>query len=148
MFYISRNHRMGIRFFAVLVAAVVVAGLTMSAFAQPEEEQARQAKIDSFIKIAQEQVKRGFYQYAQAELDKAATPEFASFVSESQKKEIATLLETIQAAAVQRQVIAQTLEQSNTLSAQGNYTQAAALLRTIEGSSYISEQENRLSPLH
>lgn len=143
MFSISRNYRIGIRLGVVVFLAVVLTGMTLVAYAQPEEA-ARQAKIDSFIQIAREQIKRGFYQHAQSELDKTASPEFSAFVSESQQQEIASLLETLRNAAQQRQAIAQTLQQSDALAMQGNYVQAAALLRQIEGSPYITEQEKKI----
>ena len=142
---ISRNYRFGVRVGVIFCAAAILVGSTLVAFAQSsDEERVRQAKIDTFIQIAREQVKRGLYPQAQAELDKTATTEYAAFVSDPQRKEIASLLEAIQAAEKERQRVVQTLMESDALAAQGNYTQAAALVRQIQSSPYISEQEKKI----
>ena len=76
---ISRNYRFGVRVGVIFCAAAILVGSTLVAFAQSsDEERVRQAKIDTFIQIAREQVKRGLYPQAQAELDKTATTEYAA----------------------------------------------------------------------
>ena len=49
----------------------------------PTIDQAKRAKIDMTIRIAEEQVKRGLYQQAQLQLQKLSTPEFSEFISGS-----------------------------------------------------------------
>ena len=141
---VSHNYRTASRRGVTLCLTAIITGMAIVAFAQPAEERARQARIDSIIQIAREQVNRGFYQHAEIELDKAATAEFAPFVTESQKREIAALLQTIHTAAEQRQAILQALQQSDALAAQGNYAQAASLLRQIERSPYLAEHEKQI----
>jgi len=148
MVSVSHNYRTASRRGVTLCLTTIITGMAIVAFAQPAEERARQARIDSFIQIAREQVNRGYYQHAEIELDKAATAEFAPFVTESQKREIAALLQTIHTAAntaaEQRQAIEQALRQSDALAAQGNYAQAASLLRQIERSPYLAEHEKQI----
>lgn len=140
----SHNRRIG-KVKGVWCLAVLFLGVLLAGFAGASEEQkTRQSKIDSFIQIAREQVNRGFYPQAEAELSKTSGPDFAAFVTDAQKKEIASLLAVIQDAALQRQEIAQSLQQSDALAAQGQYAQAAAILRKIQSSAYINTQEKAI----
>jgi len=140
----SHNRRIG-KVKWVWCLAVLFLGVLLAGWASASDEQrVRQNKIDSFIQIAREQVKRGFYQQAEAELGKASEPDFAAFVTEAQKKEIASLLAVIEDAEQQRQKIAQSLQDSDALAAQGKYAEAAAILRQIESSPYINTQEKAI----
>ncbi|HDS85372.1 MAG TPA: hypothetical protein ENN97_09290 [Phycisphaerales bacterium] len=140
----SHNYRFNVQCGLVWCLAVLIAAMTAASFAQSDEETAKRAKIESFIQIAREQVRRGYYQQAKQELDQTAASEFAPFVTDQQQQEIRSLLEAIQQAERQRQRIADLLQQSDTLKEQGRYAQAAVLLRQIEDSPYISEQEKNL----
>ncbi len=140
----SHNHRVnGVKWF--WCAAVLFMGMAACVWAASADEQkARQGKIDSFIQIAREQIKRGSYTQAQVELDKPFGADFAAFVTDAQKKEIESLRAKIQEAAGQRDKISQMLQQSDQLTAAGQFDQAAALLREVQASPYISTQEKAI----
>lgn len=144
MFSFSHNYRYKVR--CGLAGCVMMAMVVMvvGVFAQTDEQTAKQAKIEAYIQIAREQVKRGFYTQAKQELDKAVSPEFSSFVTEQQQKQIHSLLETIHQAEQERQKIIDILQQSDILKEQGRYAQAEVLLRQIEDSPYISAQEKQM----
>ena len=137
MFSFSHNYRYKVR--CGLAGCVMMAMVVMVAgvFAQTDEQTAKQAKIEAYIQIAREQVKRGFYTQAKQELDKAVSPEFSSFVTEQQQKQIHSLLETIKGRAMGVRL-------GDILKEQGRYAQAEVLLRQIEDSPYISAQEKQM----
>ena len=115
-------------------------------WAQPaSEEEARQLKIDSVIRVAQEQIKRGYYQQAEVQLNTLQTsPKFSPYFSNKQSRTIANLLKQIGTTARERQKIAQLLQASDTLAAEGKYQEALDVLAQIKDSPYASAQEKQM----
>ena len=60
MVSVSHNYRTASRRGVTLCLTTIITGMAIVAFAQPAEERARQARTDSFIQIAREQVNRGY----------------------------------------------------------------------------------------
>jgi tetratricopeptide (TPR) repeat protein len=115
-------------------------------WAQPtSEEQAKQLRIDSLIRVAQEEIKRGFYQQAEVRLNSLQTsPEYAPYLTEQQNRAITDLLSQSEQAVEQRQQIAQKLQASDELAAAGDYRQAADILDQIKDSPYATAQEKQM----
>jgi hypothetical protein len=114
--------------------------------AQPtSEEEARQLKIDSQIRIAQEYIKRGLYQQAEVSLNALQTsPDFAPYITDQQNQTIAELLDNAEQAVQQRQKIAQMLQTGDELAAAGDYLQAVEVLGQIKDSPYATPQEKQM----
>ncbi|HPC64320.1 MAG TPA: hypothetical protein PK525_06835 [Anaerohalosphaeraceae bacterium] len=132
---------------AGIAAMLVLCGMWCSLlWAQPSNiDQAKRAKIDTTIRIAQEQMKRGFYQQAQTQLNTLLTSsEYTNYLSERQHQTITALLNEISTALQERTKITQMLQQSDTLASQGKYTEALGLLGQIKDSPFASEQERQM----
>ena len=116
------------------------------ALAQPaSEEEAKKVKIDSFIRVAQEQIRRGFYQQAQVQLvDLQNSADYSTYISPKQSQTIADLLDKIERAVRERKRISQMLQMSDELAADGNYRQAIQALEQIMDSEYATAQEKQM----
>ena len=133
--------------FIRILFLLVLFGLCYSAvMAQPaSEEEARQLKIDSFIRVTQEQIRRGFYQQAEVQLNMLQTSsDYAPYLSEKQSQTISGLLDKTAMALQERQKIAQMLQTSDTLTAEGRYQQALQILEQIKDSQYATAQEKQM----
>ncbi len=138
----SRNCR-SIR---ILVTLMLFGMFIAPLWAQPSNvEEAKRMKIDSFISVAQEQIKRGFYPQAQTRLNELQTSdEYSPYLTDKQNSTISSLLKKINQATTERQQIALALQQVDILSSEGKYQAALAKLNEIKSSEYATAQEQQL----
>ncbi|MCI0499227.1 MAG: hypothetical protein L0Y36_06065 [Planctomycetales bacterium] len=139
-FWRSRKH------VGIGVVLILFGILSSLLWAQPSSiDEAKRTKIDTTIRIAQEQMKRGSYQQAQSQLTTLqSSTEYAAYLSERQQQTINTLLAEIAAALEARTKITRTLQESDVLTEQGRYSEAMKLLEAIKDSPFASEQERQM----
>lgn len=130
----------------VLFTLFLLGFCSLTVWAQPASEQeAKQAKIDSFIHVAQEQIKRGFYQEAQVQLTGLkSSPDYSPYISPKQSNTIEALLGKINKLVAERNLISQMLQKSDGLAAEGKYFEALEALELIKDSPYASPQERQI----
>jgi tetratricopeptide (TPR) repeat protein len=124
---------------------VILTGITFQTVLAESagERQAKQQKADSYVRIAQEQVKRGYYQQAQA-LIAQIRENFTPYLTEAHARTLEDLSNQINLAMAERQKITASLKQADELSAQGQYQQALTLLQEIKASPYITKEERTI----
>nr|MBC8379627.1 hypothetical protein [Planctomycetota bacterium] len=134
------------KFASVLVLAVLLGVYSMAVSAAPSSiDEAKRVKIDMNIRIATEQINRGLYKQAEAQLGKLQTSEeYVAYISERQHQAILKLQTQIAQSLGEREKIARILRQSEALAEQGNYQDALGLLSQIKGSRYASEPERKM----
>ena len=129
------------------IGLVLICGVfSVAVFASPKSiDQAKRTKIDTTIRIIQEQIKRGLYPAAQAQLHNLQTSEeFSSYISEPQNQTILQLQAKVQRAVAERETITRVLQQSDLLESQGEYLESLKLLRQIKDSPFTTEQEKQM----
>jgi hypothetical protein len=128
--------------FAVL-AFVWTSGTIRAADTPASEQEAKQQKADSSLKVVEEWIKRGMYTKAQgdlAELEQA----YGSFLTDTQKQKAKELAQQIQTALAEREKIVEIRKQIDQYIAEGNYTEAKKLLLQIQASPYVNDVEKSI----
>ena len=139
----KRGYVTRIGLFALLL---MVFGIGLqSVFAEAiSERQAKQQKADSYIRIAQEQTKRGLYQQAQV-LITQIRENFTPYLSDSQAQTLQALSDEVNRALTERQKITVSLQRVEELSAAGQYQQALTLLQEIKALERAVQSERGVS---
>ncbi|MHC5156819.1 MAG: tetratricopeptide repeat protein, partial [Planctomycetota bacterium] len=142
--YLASMRNLKYRWFMVLILMCGVLCATLSA-APTSIDQAKRAKIDTTIRIIQEQIKRGLYPAAQMQLRTLQTSEeFSAYISEPQNQTITQLQAKVNRAIAEREQITRLLQQSDLLDSQGDYQEALKLLRQIKDSPFTTGQEKEM----
>ncbi|MDH4203348.1 MAG: hypothetical protein OEV87_10695, partial [Phycisphaerae bacterium] len=142
--YLTSMRNLKYRWFMVLILMCGVLCVTLSA-APTSIDQAKRAKIDTTIRIIQEQIKRGLYPAAQMQLHTLQTSEeFSAYISEPQNQTITQLQAKVNRAIAEREQITRLLQQSDLLDSQGDYPEALKLLRQIKDSPFTTGQEKEM----
>ncbi|MBN2513697.1 MAG: hypothetical protein JXB18_12230 [Sedimentisphaerales bacterium] len=128
--------------FAVL-AFVWTTGTIRAADTPASEQEAKQQKADSSLKVVEEWIKRGMYTKAQGDLA-VVEQEYGSFLTDTQKQKAKELAGQIQTALAEREKIVTLRKQIDQLIADGNYTEAKKLLLQIQASPYVNEMEKSI----
>lgn len=128
--------------FCLLALAAIVIGFALqSVFAETlTETQSKQKKAEEYIRVAQEQIKRGLYESAQA-LIKQIRENYASYLTESQTAEIEVLSKQVEEALEVRRKTPEIIKQAEELSASKQYQQALSLLNNLQASPYLTEND-------
>ncbi len=125
--------------FAVL-AFVWTTGTIRAADTPASEQEAKQQKADSSLKVVEEWIKRGMYTKAQGDLAEVEQA-YGSFLTDTQKQKAKSLAGQIQTALAEREKIVTLRKQIDQFIAGGNYTEAKKLLLQIQASPYVNEME-------
>ena len=130
----------------VMVLMLMLGIFSASLLAGPSSiDQAKKAKIDTTIRIVEEQIKRGLYPLAQRQLDNLkASEEFSAYISQRQNQTITQLQTKIDRALEERAKITRSLQQSDVLVQQGDYQGSLKLLQEIKDSPFANEQERQM----
>ena len=135
----SRNCR-SIRTVVVVLLFLASVG---SLLAQPANvEEAKRIKIDSNINVAKEQIKRGYYDQAQARLESLLTSEeFSPYLTSQHRSSITSLQNQIAQAAAGTRQVADAKTKADGLAAAGRYQEALTVLENAKNSPYASAQD-------
>jgi len=125
--------------FAVL-AFVWTTGTIRAADTPASEQEAKQQKADSSLKVVEEWIKRGMYTKAQGDLAEVEQV-YGSFLTDTQKQKAKSLAGQIQTALAEREKIVTLRKQIDQFIAGGNYAEAKKLLLQIQASPYVNEME-------
>ncbi len=125
--------------FAVL-AFVWTTGTIRAADTPASEQEAKQQKADSSLKVVEEWIKRGMYTKAQGDLAEVEQA-YGSFLTDTQKQKAKSLAGQIQTALAEREKIVTLRKQIDQFIAGGNYAEAKKLLLQIQASPYVNEME-------
>jgi len=125
--------------FAVL-AFVWTTGTIRAADTPASEQEAKQQKADSSLKVVEEWIKRGMYTKAQGDLAEVEQA-YGSFLTDTQKQKAKSLAGQIQTALAEREKIVTLRKQIDQFIADGNYPEAKKLLLQIQASPYVNEME-------
>ncbi|HPB92145.1 MAG TPA: hypothetical protein PLR31_01170, partial [Anaerohalosphaeraceae bacterium] len=128
--------------FCLLALAAIVVGFALqSVFAETlTETQSKQKKAEEYIRVAQEQIKRGLYESAQA-LIKQIRENYASILTESQRAAVDTLSKQAEEALEVRRKTPDIIKQAEELSAAKQYQQALSILTNLQASPYLTEND-------
>jgi len=128
--------------FCLLALAAIVVGFALqSVFAETlTETQSKQKKAEEYIRVAQEQIKRGLYESAQA-LIKQIRENYASILTESQTAAVDTLSKQAEEALEVRRKTPDIIKQAEELSAAKQYQQALSILTNLQASPYLTESD-------
>jgi tetratricopeptide (TPR) repeat protein len=122
------------------LAFVWTTGTIRAADTPASEQEAKQQKADSSLKVVEEWIKRGMYTKAQGDLAEVEQA-YGSFLTDTQKQKAKSLAGQIQTALAEREKIVTLRKQIDQFIAGGNYAEAKKLLLQIQASPYVNEME-------
>ncbi|HOQ04049.1 MAG TPA: type II and III secretion system protein [Anaerohalosphaeraceae bacterium] len=128
--------------FCMLALTMILTGFALqSVFAETlTEKQSKQKRAEEYIRVAQEQIKRGLYQSAETLL-KEIRDNYAPYLTDSQIATVEALSKQTAEALEARRRIPDIIKQAEELSASGQHQQAITLLNGVLASPYLSEKE-------
>lgn len=106
----------------------------------PSETQAKQKRAEEYIRVAQEQIKRGLYQSADTLL-REIRANYAPYLTDTQVAVVEALSKQTAEALEARRRMPELIKQAEELSAAGKHQQALTLLNELLASPYLSEKE-------
>ncbi|MEJ5259457.1 MAG: hypothetical protein WHS88_04620, partial [Anaerohalosphaeraceae bacterium] len=104
------------------------------------ETQSKQKRAEEYIRVAQEQIKRGLYQSAETLL-KEIRDNYAPYLTDAQIATVDALSRQTAEALESRRRMPEIIKQAEELSSAGQHQQALTLLNGILASPYLSEKE-------